>query len=320
MGGAGFIGSHIVDAFLAKESVQHLTIYDNFSTGKSCHYEHHLHDKRLRVIQGEVADISLLTQAMQGHDLVVHLASNADISVAFSNPSIDFKEGIALTQHVLEAARLTRVKRLIYTSGSGVYGDRGEHPCVEDEGNMHPISPYGASKLAGEAFVSSYCHMFGLSASVFRFANVVGPRQTHGVGYDFVNRLLKNNKSLTILGDGLQSKSYIHVDDIVSAVLLVTEKMQSVYEVYNVATEDFISVREIAGLIVNAMGLDGRVSFEYTGGARGWQGDIPIVRLNTQKLRALGFSCQYSSAESIRKAALSMLTNGFKCHEPAMLD
>ena len=314
IGGAGFIGSHFVDAFLKQEGINQVTLYDNFSNGKAWHYRHHIKDPRLSVIKGEIDAPHQLMKAMQGHDLVLHLASNADISKAMNNPRIDFTEGIALTHQVLEAARLTQVKRIIYTSGSGVYGDMGEFPCSENQGNMHPISPYGASKLAGEAFISSYCHMFGLTASVFRFANVVGPRQTHGVGHDFVNNLIKNKTNLRILGNGLQSKSYIYVDDIVNAVLLVTEKMQEPYEVYNVATEDAITVREIANIIVKTMGLDATVSFEFTGGDRGWHGDVPIVRLNTEKIRALGWRSQYSSAEAIKKAALSMISNNDALH------
>ncbi len=319
VGGAGFIGSHFVDAFLKQQGVQKVTIYDNFSNGYAWHYQQHCHDKRFSVIRGEIHSTHQLIEAMQGHELVMHLASNADISKAIHNPSVDFTEGIALTHQVLEAARLTQVKRIIYTSGSGVYGDMGALENLENQGNLHPISPYGASKLAGEAFISSYCQMFGLTASVFRFANVVGPRQTHGVGYDFVNSLIKNKTTLRILGNGFQSKSYIDVDDIVKAVLLVNEKMQGPFEVYNVATNDFITVREIALIIVKAMGLEDQVLFEFTGGDRGWPGDIPIVRLNTEKIQALGWACQYSSAEAIRKAAMSMIAQDSKRHDYAQV-
>lgn len=309
VGGAGFIGSHFVDALLKQDSVQQVTIYDNFSNGKQWHYQHHCEDRRLFVIQGDVASTTQLTQAMQGHQVVMHFASNADIFKAIDNPSIDFTDGIALTHQVLEAVRITRVKRIIYMSGSGVYGDVGELASSEDQGNMYPISPYGASKLAGEAFISSYCHMFGLTACVFRFANVVGPRQTHGVGYDFVKKLFKNNTRLEIFGDGTQSKSYVYVQDIVQAVLLANKKMQGSYEVYNVGTDDYITVREIADIIVQCMNLENQVSFEFTGGDRGWRGDVPIVRLNSNKIRELGWRSQFNSAQSIRKSALAMIAH-----------
>ena len=307
VGGAGFIGSHFVDALLKQPGTQKVTIYDNLSNGRQSYYHHHCHDKKLSVINDEISSTTKLTQAMQGHEVVTHFASNADISKAITEPGIDFTQGVELTYHVLEAARLNKIKRIIYTSGSGVYGDVGELASSEDQGNLHPISTYGASKLAGEAFISSYCHMFGLTACIFRFANVVGPRQTHGVGYDFIKNLLKNKTTLRILGDGSQSKSYIYIQDVVEAVLLANEKMQSPFEVYNVATNDYITVHEIAHIIVECMQLDNQVIFEFTGGDRGWHGDVPIVRLNTDKIHALGWSCKYSSAQSIRKSALAMI-------------
>lgn len=308
VGGAGFIGSHLVDALLKQNDLQQLTIFDNFSNGKEWHYAHHAHDSRLVVIKGDVNESKLLTDAMQGHEVVIHLASNSDISQAALNPSIDFTDGICLTHKVLEAARINKIKRMIYTSGSGVYGDVGQVESIENQGNLHPISPYGASKLAGEAFISSYCHMFGLSACVFRFGNVVGPRQTHGVGYDFVRSLLADSRALRILGDGLQSKSYVHVNDVVQAVLLVNEQMTKQYEVFNVATGDYITVREIADIIVDCMGLKDKVIFNFTGGSRGWNGDVPVVRLNTDKIRQFGWQCKHNSAQAIRAAALALIT------------
>jgi UDP-glucose 4-epimerase len=307
VGGAGFIGSHFVDALLQKQNVQKVTIYDNFSTGKTWHYQHHSKDARLQVIKGDAKQADLLTESMRDHEVVMHFASNADISQAMTNPSIDFTEGFYLTYQVLEAARLTGVKRLIYTSGSGIYGDVGELDSHEDQGPLLPISTYGASKLAGEAYISSYCHMFGLTACVFRFGNVVGPRQTHGVGYDFVNHLFRDPTKLRILGNGTQSKSYIYVDDVIHAVLLANEKLAEPYAVYNVATGDYITVREIADIAVECMELRNAVQFEYTGGDRGWNGDVPIVRLNTDRIRALGWRCQHSSAQAIQKSLLAMI-------------
>ena len=307
VGGAGFIGSHFIDALLKQNTVHKVTIFDNFSTGQAWHYSEHNNDPRLSVIKGDAKDIFILTQAMANHEVVMHFASNSDISQAAKNPGIDFTEGIFLTYQVLEAARVTQIKKLLYMSGSGVYGDVGYLDCIENQGNMCPVSPYGASKLAGEAFISSYCHMFGLTACVFRFGNVVGPRQTHGVGYDFINRLIKNYTSLRILGDGMQSKSYIHVHDVVQAVFIANENLKSSFEIYNVATGDYITVREIAEIIVDSMGLNEQVKFEFTGGDRGWNGDVPIVRLNTEKIRALGWNCKHNSRQSIRQSVLAML-------------
>lgn len=305
IGGAGFIGSHFIDALLAQKEIQQVTAYDNFSSGQAWHYQHQ-NDARLRVVKADVKDTHNLITAMTGHDVVIHLASNPDIARAVTEPSIDFTEGFLLTHCVLEAMRVTQTKRILYISGSGVYGDRHETECHEEQTALKPISIYGASKLAGEAFVASYCAMFDFSACVFRFGNVVGPRQTHGVGYDFIRRLLKNPKQLTILGDGLQSKSYVHVEDIVRAVLLANQTLTTHYEIYNVATGDYITVKEIADIITKQMHLS-KVELQFTGGDRGWKGDVPIVRLNTDKIQALGWRCQKNSAQAIESATKAML-------------
>ncbi len=219
VGGAGFIGSHFVDRLLA-ERVDGVTVFDNFSSGRRWHLEAHADDRRLRVVEADVRDLDDLVKAMAGADTVIHLASNPDIARAATDPAVDFDQGTLLTHHVVEAARRSSVPRMLYASGSGVYGDLGEIEAGEDHGPLIPVSTYGASKLAGEALIASYCFMFDLSACVFRFGNVVGPHQTHGVGYDFIRRLLEDPAELTILGDGTQSKSYVHVSDIVDAVLL----------------------------------------------------------------------------------------------------
>ncbi len=307
VGGAGFVGSHFVDALLNLKTTEKVTIFDNFSSGKNWHYSHHNRDSRLHVIENDVKDINALTDSMQGHDVVMHFASNPDISRAVTEPSVDFVEGFYLTHQVLEAMRKTNTKRLIYTSGSGVYGDIPSFETNEDHGPLLPISTYGASKLAGEAFISSYCHMFSLSALIFRFGNIVGPRQTHGVGLDFVRNLKKDPTTLKILGDGTQSKSYIHIDDVVNAVFHANERLKKPYEVYNVATGDYITVRNIADIVIDCMQIKTPVNLQFTGGDRGWAGDVPIVRLNTDKIRAIGWTCQKNSAEAIRASVLALL-------------
>jgi UDP-glucose 4-epimerase len=310
VGGAGFIGSHFVDALLDRSDVAAVTIYDNFSSGRAWHYQHRLSDARLRVVRGEVENLRELVQAMEGHDVVIHLASNPDIARAITDPSIDFHQGTALTHRVVEAMRMAGTKSIVYASGSGVYGELGEIEAEEDRGRLHPISTYGASKLAGEALISSYCFMFGLSGRVFRFGNVVGPRQTHGVGLDFARRLLSDSTRLAILGDGQQSKSYIHVSDVVSAVLLALEKGRDTFQVYNVATGDYITVREIADIAAECVGLaPGSVRYEYSGGDRGWKGDVPVVRLNTARICGLGWRCQRPTRQAIRDSITSMLSD-----------
>jgi UDP-glucose 4-epimerase len=308
VGGAGFIGSHFTDRLLADNSVVAVTLYDNFSSGREWHYEQHLSDSRFHVVRGDVKDLEPLTAAVRGHDVVIHLASNPDIARAATEPDIDFREGTYLTNNVLEAMRRSGTKTILYASGSGIYGDLGQVEADEDYGPLLPISTYGASKLAGEALIGSYCHMFDFNGRVFRFGNVVGPRQTHGVGFDFLRQLLKNPRKLEILGDGTQSKSYIHVSDVVTAVLLAADKSPGKFAAYNVATGDYITVTEIAELAVECAGLKpGSVEFGYTGGNRGWKGDVPIVRLNTDRIRALGWVCGAGSGEALRESMLAML-------------
>jgi UDP-glucose 4-epimerase len=300
VGGAGFIGSHFTDRLLATAGTSRVTLYDNFSAGREWHYEHHRADPRLQVVRADVADTETLRGAMAGHDAVIHLASNPDIARAVTDPDIDFRQGTLLTRQVVEAMRASGVRRILYASGSGVYGDLSEREADEDHGPLLPISTYGASKLSGEALIACYSFMFGLSGCAFRFGNVVGPRQTHGVGFDFVRQLLRNPRELRILGDGTQSKSYIHVDDVVNAVLLAQAKTAKPYEVYNVATGDYITVTEIARLAASVVGLDpDAVRFVYSGGDRGWKGDVPIVRLNTSRIRALGWHCSRGSARAL---------------------
>lgn len=307
VGGAGFIGGHFVDRLLGDETVEQVTIYDNFSSGREWHYAGHLTDPRFAVVKGDVRDPSMVA-AMRGHDLVLHLASNPDIARAATEPAVDFDLGTLLTHHVVEAARVSGVRQVLYASGSGIYGDLGEVEAHEDHGPLVPISTYGASKLAGEALLSAYSFMFGLTGRAFRFGNVVGPRQTHGVGFDFIHKLLADPTRLTILGDGSQSKSYIHVNDVIDAVLTASGADCGPFAAFNVATGDYITVKEIADLAVDCLGLDpGTVQYEFTGGDRGWKGDIPVVRLNTERIRSLGWQCQRSSREALRVSILDML-------------
>jgi UDP-glucose 4-epimerase len=304
-GGAGFIGSHMTAHQLSRPGTE-VVVYDNFLSGKRWHLEPHLDNPRLKIITGDMKDLPTLTEAIKGCELVYHYASNPDIAKAMTEPPIDFWEGTYLTQNLLEAMRVNDVKEIVYASGSGVYGDVGSLAVTEDHTPMLPISTYGASKLACEVLIHSYVHMFDIKAHAFRFANVVGGRQTHGVAYDFIRRLRQDPSTLTILGDGSQSKSYIHVDDIVAGLEYFRARDTAPYSYYHLATPDYLTVREIADLVIEEMGLKG-VQYAFTGGDRGWKGDVPVVRFDLSKVHGLGWKAQRNTREAMRAAIRSML-------------
>jgi UDP-glucose 4-epimerase len=296
-GGAGFIGSHLTRELLRRPT-EEVVVFDNLVSGDISHIEELLDDPRLLFVQADLQEFEKVLEAMRGADHVYLFAANPDIAAAVEDPGIDFWQGTYLTHNVIEAVRVNRVPRITYASGSGVYGDRGAQEVDEEFGPLIPVSTYGASKLGCEAMLAAYAHMFGIDAAVFRFANVVGSKQTHGVTYDFVRRLLDDPSELSILGDGSQSKSYIHVSDVVSAMLTLTNRGWQGFEIYNAGTGDYVTVTEIADLVTERMGLPD-VRYKYSGGARGWKGDVPIVRFRSDKLAALGWRCAHSSTEAL---------------------
>ena len=307
VGGAGFIGSHFAARLLSDPTTARVTVYDNFSSGRDWHLAAVKDDPRLRVVRADVADLDTLTETFRGHTAAIHLASNPDIAAAVANPAIDFDQGTLLTHHVAEAARMAEVALVLYASGSGVYGDLGEVEATEDHGPMVPTSTYGASKLAGEAILAAYAAMFDFTVRAFRFGNVVGPSQTHGVGFDFVRRLLEDPTRLRILGDGRQSKSYIYVEDVIAAVLLAGSLAETPFDAFNVATGDYVTVTEIAEIAMAVLGLEpGSTTFDYTGGDRGWKGDVPVVRIATEKIRSLGWANTRTGPQALRDSMTVM--------------
>ncbi len=304
-GGAGFIGGHVTDHLLANRDCE-VTVYDNFSTGRREHLARWKTDKRLKVVEADACDEGKITAALKGHDFVYHFAANSDIARAQIDPGIDFRNGTIPTHNVLEAMRKNNVKRIVFTSGSGVYGEVGKEPVAELYDRMIPVSTYGACKLACESLISAYSFMFDMMGTVFRFANVVGPRQTHGVAYDFINRLHADPARLKIFGDGTQCKPYIHIEDVIAAFTLMEAQQTSGYDVFNVGTEDQLTVKDVADLVCERLKLK-NVRYEFTGGSRGWKADVPFYRLNTAKIRSRGWCNKRNSREAVQAAIDAMV-------------
>lgn len=304
IGGAGFIGSHFTSELLTRGNP--VLVIDNFCSGTKEHIAIFEGHPKFRLAELNVEDTERLTFELKQVDAVIHLASNPDIAKAAIEPRIDFVQGTALTESVVESSRRAKVKSILYASGSGVYGDAGE-TILTEESPINPISTYGASKFAGEALLSSYSFMFGIRSVSFRFANVVGDKQTHGVGYDFLRKLQKNQATLEILGNGNQSKSYVHVSDVVSGVLRAYHESTLINDVYNISTDDSLTVTKIANLAVEIAGLDpASIQFNYTGGERGWKADVPIVRLSAAKLNSIGWRPHFTSQSAMKASLINM--------------
>ena len=305
-GGAGFIGSTMLHTLIQDNTENQVTVFDNFCSGKKSFIEEHLNNKRFKLIKGDLLDLSMLKESIKDHDFVFHFAANPDIAKSMIETDLDLRLGIIATYNLLEAMRVNHIKNIAYPSGSGIYGDVGLIETPEDFGPLMPSSMYGASKLGAEGLISAFCHMFNMQSWIFRFANVVGKNQTHGVGFDFIRKLRENPGRLTILGDGKQSKSYIHVSDVIDAMLFVIKNSSDVVNIYNVATNDYITVNEIANIVISELGLP-EVKFEYTGGNKGWKGDVPVVRFNLGKIQSLGWKSKYNSREAVQKSIREML-------------
>ena len=303
MGGAGFIGSQLASSLLSQN--HEVCVIDNLCSGS---YEHiqglRSYGTKFLFIKEDIRGADYIKH-FQGIDIVVMLAANADIAKATTDPSIDFYEGTLLMQITLEAIRIANIKRLVFSSGSGVYGDIG-YTYANERTLTEPISPYGANKLACEALVRAYVCMFDIQATIFRFGNVVGPQQTHGVCYDFIRQLLKDAGVLTILGDGTQDKPYLHVDDVVDAINFSILKQYSRFEIFNLAPRDSTTVNQIAEIIIEEMNISPRIVRGLND--RGWKGDVPIVRLDSTLINSFGYTLRYSSTESIRKSVRELLS------------
>ncbi len=303
-GGAGFIGSHLVDSLIKKGNS--IIIFDNLSSGKIRFIEKHFENPDFTLIKGDLLDHEAIERACKDIDLVCHVAANPDVKLGASDTKIHFDQNILATYNLLEAMRKNSIKKLAFTSTSTIYGEASIMPTPESYGPLIPISLYGASKLACEALITSYSHTFDMQAWIFRFANIVGPRSTHGITVDFIRKLREDPTQLEILGDGKQEKSYLHVSECVDAILFAIEKSKEDVNIFNIGSEDTISATGIGRVIVEEMELSD-VRFNYTGGSRGWKGDVPRMRLGIEKLKGIGWESAYTSERSVRETAKVLL-------------
>lgn len=304
-GGAGFIGSHLADLLLKQKHT--VFVIDSMKWGKKEFIQHNLDNPNYHFIKLDLLDLKALEKQMPDNiDTVFHLAANSNIMLSAQDPAIDLQNTTIATFNVLTAMKNKNAKKIFYLSGSGVYGDVGDYKTKENFGPLLPISMYGATKLSAEAMISSYVHLFGIKAWILRPANIIGPRATHGVVYDFINQLKRNPDEFKILGDGTQSKSYLYIDDVLEAINMVWKKTKGEIELYNLSSTTFITVNEIAEIVMNEMGIK-KMKIHRTGGKRGWKGDVPVVRLNISKLKKLGWKSSNTSKQAVIKTVKSLI-------------
>ena len=300
IGGAGFIGSHLCDALL--EEGNRVACVDNFSLGTKKNISQLEGNQRFLVYNTDASELSGLDKVFTAErpDHIFHLAANSDIQASSSKPEVEYRNTYTTTFQVLSCMRKYNIKKLFFASTSAVYGDKRDVILDEDTAGLSPISYYGAAKLGSEALISAFSYMNDIEALVFRFPNVIGPRLTHGVIFDFINKLRKNPEHLEILGDGRQTKPYIYVSDLIDAIMRFKDTKQTGVTLYNVGAEGETSVTNIADIVCKEMGLD-HVKYSYTGGEGGWKGDVPRFRYCTDKIHAAGWSAKFTSDEAVQK-------------------
>ena len=298
-GGAGFIGSHLADKLL--EENNEITVFDNLSLGRLENIETAIKNPDFKFIQGDILNKKELFDVFKNgdFDVVFHMAANSDIAKSHKNPDVDFDNTLSTTYNVLLAMKEYNVKNIVFASTSAIYGEANVS-VGEDFGPLFPISHYGASKLASEAYISSFCENYGFKAWITRFPNVVGERATHGAIYDFINKLRKNPNELEVLGDGTQIKPYLYVKDLVEAIILVWKNTNEKINYFNLGVESRTTVKKMAEMVIEEMNLEAKI--KYTGGSRGWIGDVPQFSYSLDKIHSLGWSAKVTSDEAVRKS------------------
>jgi len=306
-GGAGFIGSHLVDR-LVKVGLS-VKVIDNLSSGRLENLSQHRGNPRVEVITGDLKRIEDALKAVDGVNAVFHFAANPEVRVSTTNPEIHFNENVVATFNLLEAMRKRDVRELVFASSSSVYGEP-EHIPVGEEAPIQPVSVYGASKAACENLIHAYVKLYGMKAVILRYANVVGPRLRHGVIWDLANKLKKNPNELEILGDGKQTRSYIYIDDAVEATMIAWRKTSDDYSVYNVGSEDWITVDEVADQVIEAINLvNVRKIYKPVLHGVGWPGDAKKIALRIDKIKQLGFKPSLSSKEAVKATTREIIND-----------
>lgn len=308
-GGAGFIGSHLIDSLLAGD--HKVICADKLIMGKQ-NIAHLEGREDFKFYEVELADQEKVDQIFAENeiDVVYHLAANSDIQKGGKEPSIDFNDTLLTTRALLESMRKTNVKKMFFASTSAVYGEMLDVELTETTGGLMPVSYYGGAKLASEALISSYVSMCDMSVVIFRFPNVIGPRLTHGAVFDFIRKLRKNPAELEILGNGTQCKPYIYVLDLVEAIMKLTQEFKAGEVVYNISVNSpGTTVTHIAEIVVEELGLK-NVTFSYTGGDRGWKGDVPRFSYDISKVLSTGWSPKHTSDEAVRQTVKDAMVAG----------
>jgi UDP-glucose 4-epimerase len=305
-GGAGFIGSHLVDKLLNRGIF--VTSFDNLSSGNKDFFKQHNNNDNFRFVEADLLDFDKISKEIKNHDVVFHIAANPFVRLGEKQTRLDLEQGPIATYNILESMRLSNIKKIVFSSSSVVYAETPNISIPETYGPTLPISLYGAGKLAGEGLISAFCGTFNFQAWIYRFANVVGIRGTHGVIVDFIAKLKKNPKELEILGDGRQQKPYLHVNDIVDGIIFGFEHSNEQLNLFNLGCDSNTTVTRIAEMVVEEMNLKD-VKFKYTGGIRGWAGDVPRFQLDINKIKKLGWKESNTSDEAVRKAIREVLDN-----------
>lgn len=294
-GAAGFIGSNLVDRLLL--SGFEVEGIDNFTTGNKRFLSNALNSNNFNLTQGDLLDSELLNNTMKGVDAVFHLAANADVRFGTDDPSRDLQQNTIATFNVLESMRSNNVKKILFSSTGSVYGESSQIPTKEDGPFPTQTSLYGASKLAGEGLIAAYCEGFEFQSWIFRFVSILGDRYSHGHVYDFYKNLQNDSNNLKVLGNGLQKKSYLHVEDCIDAMMLAFEASSNKVNLFNLGVNDYCEVNDSIGWICSELGLNPKI--KYSGGDRGWIGDNPFIYLDTEKITKLGWTPKYSIKDGI---------------------